>query len=202
MRNRPGALSPGGIGVDIKHNSYNRYLNRIKGQGPSRRGVIPPGYGSPIPFNLAFPIYGGKTVKTSIVGGCECPVVENNSAGHYIYGNIQNAIQDQIYNVTYQFNVGDTVWALKPPTYTTFYKATILSINGQSYLIQFTDDNSTLQTTISFLLIYYDCNCPPQTSLEEQVLNLETDGVGSEFLNAQGTLACSVLSSNFANQVF
>lgn len=31
-RLRPGALSPGGIGVDIKHNSYDRYLNRIKGK--------------------------------------------------------------------------------------------------------------------------------------------------------------------------
>ncbi len=25
---RPGAMSPGGSGVDIKHNSYDRYLNR------------------------------------------------------------------------------------------------------------------------------------------------------------------------------
>lgn len=37
-RNRPGASRPGGKGVDIKHNSYARYLNRIKGgamaQGP------------------------------------------------------------------------------------------------------------------------------------------------------------------------
>jgi hypothetical protein len=30
-RLRPGALKPGGTGVDIKHNSYARYLNRIKG---------------------------------------------------------------------------------------------------------------------------------------------------------------------------
>ena len=37
-RLRPGAMRPGGKGVDIKHNSYARYLNRIKGgamaQGP------------------------------------------------------------------------------------------------------------------------------------------------------------------------
>ena len=30
-RLQPGALSPGGVGVDIKHNSYERYLNRLKG---------------------------------------------------------------------------------------------------------------------------------------------------------------------------
>ena len=29
-RERPGACSPGGKGVDIKHNSYDRYLNRRK----------------------------------------------------------------------------------------------------------------------------------------------------------------------------
>jgi len=32
LRLRPGAMSPGGVGVDIKHNSYERYLNRIKGK--------------------------------------------------------------------------------------------------------------------------------------------------------------------------
>jgi len=31
-RHRPGASGPGGAGVDIKHNSYARYLNRIKGK--------------------------------------------------------------------------------------------------------------------------------------------------------------------------
>ena len=28
---RPGCQAPGGIGCDIKHNSYDRYLNRLKG---------------------------------------------------------------------------------------------------------------------------------------------------------------------------
>lgn len=32
-RLRPGSLTPGGTGVDIKHNSYARYLARIKGSG-------------------------------------------------------------------------------------------------------------------------------------------------------------------------
>jgi hypothetical protein len=74
-RCRPGAGCPGGSGVDIKHNSYDRYLNRLKGQGPVRRGVIPPNFGTPLPFNRAFPIYGGKTTKTSIVGdNCACPI--------------------------------------------------------------------------------------------------------------------------------
>jgi hypothetical protein len=74
-RCRPGAGCPGGSGVDIKHNSYDRYLNRLKGRGPVRRDVIPPNYGVPLPFNRAEPIYGGKTIKTSIVGdNCICPI--------------------------------------------------------------------------------------------------------------------------------
>ena len=31
-RVRPGALSPGGEGVGIKHGCYERYLNKLKGQ--------------------------------------------------------------------------------------------------------------------------------------------------------------------------
>ena len=71
---RPGCQTPGGVGCDIKHNSYERYLNRIKGKGPLRRGVVPP-FVPVIPFNRAFPIYGGKTFKTNIVSGCNCPII-------------------------------------------------------------------------------------------------------------------------------
>jgi hypothetical protein len=72
-------MSPGGSGVDIKHNSYDRYLNRLKGKKPIRRGPIPPAFGLPyIPFNRAEPIYGGKVMKTSIVNNCNCPIVSYN----------------------------------------------------------------------------------------------------------------------------
>lgn len=71
---RPGGQSPGGIGCDIKHNSYDRYLNRLKGKGPLRRGKISETFILPyIPFNPAFPIYGGKLFKPAIVNGCVCP---------------------------------------------------------------------------------------------------------------------------------
>ena len=71
---RPGALSPGGSGVDIKHNSYERYLNRLKGKGPLKQDIIPLTYGENIEFNRALPIYGGKTIKTGIISGCDCKV--------------------------------------------------------------------------------------------------------------------------------
>lgn len=64
---RPGNLSPGGVGCDIKHNSYNRYLARIKAAGPLRKENLTIEFGrADIPFDPANPVYGGKTVKTSI----------------------------------------------------------------------------------------------------------------------------------------
>ena len=70
-RGRPGTGTPGGIGVDVKHNSYYRYLNRLKAN-KLKHGIIPPTFGEPILFNRAFPIYGDKTVKTSIINDCKC----------------------------------------------------------------------------------------------------------------------------------
>lgn len=75
---KPGCQTPGGAGCDIKHNSYDRYLNRLKGKGPMRKGVITPTFGQPILFNYAFPVYGGKTTKTNIVNGCNCPINNYN----------------------------------------------------------------------------------------------------------------------------
>lgn len=65
-RCRPGALSPGGVGCDIKHNSYDRYLNRLKGRGPLRQGI-------PTPRHNNQPMTGGKVVNFGIIAGCHCP---------------------------------------------------------------------------------------------------------------------------------
>ena len=154
-RLRPGALSPGGSGVDIKHNSYERYLNRIKGKGPVRRGVIPPTFGLPyIEFNRAFPVYGGKTIKTSIVSGCDCPETELNNSDIKLYEN--SDIQNQILNVTYNYQVGDIVWAKKYYTDLTYEKAEIVDINDGLYTVKFEDDFETVLFKCD-LLIYFDC---------------------------------------------
>ncbi len=64
---RPGNMSPGGVGCDIKHNSYSRYLARLKGSRPLRKEKLPENYGAEhIPFSYIMPVYGGKVVKTSI----------------------------------------------------------------------------------------------------------------------------------------
>jgi len=170
-RNRPGAMSPGGVGCDIKHNSYVRYLNKIKGRSPLRRGIIPPGYGKPIPFNRAFPVYGGKTVKTSIINGCDCPDITNNSEqDKIIYSSKSSDIQDEILSVKYEFNVGDFVWAKKFDSDVTLYKGVIINIIDDNYTVKFDDD---IIRVISYceLLIYFDCNCDERLSLKERVIS-------------------------------
>lgn len=154
---KPGGQTPGGVGCDIKHNSYDRYLNRLKGKGPLRRGVIPANFGTPLPFNPAFPIYGGKTTKTNIVSGCDCPI---DSPGAKLQQDIQ------IYNYplwqpdplgSCGFNVGDYVYAIQ--TGNDFYtRALVLSVTGDVYTIEF--DNGAKQTaTGNELLVYFPCNC-------------------------------------------
>jgi len=60
-RHRPGSSSAPGIGVDVKHGSYHRYLERLKGKGPSRTQSKE----EPIP------LYGNKT-KYYGISDCLC----------------------------------------------------------------------------------------------------------------------------------
>jgi hypothetical protein len=67
-RMRPGACSPGGIGVDIKHNSYDRYLGKLKGKcipGVNNKSI------PNVPSNHILPFQGNKYYKTSITN-CIC----------------------------------------------------------------------------------------------------------------------------------
>lgn len=142
-RLRPGALSPGGYGVDIKHNSYDRYLARIKAKAPLRRGIIPKTFASGfIPFNRAYPIYGGKEFKTAIIERCKdyCSVKKGEIAIDKLFGSTD--LQSEILNITYTFTVGQTVYVEKP-TFNTLFKATIQQINGTDIVIQFIDDLTT-----------------------------------------------------------
>jgi hypothetical protein len=150
---RPGCQTPGGVGCDIKHNSYDRYLNRLKGRGPMRRGVVPPNFGKPIPFNPALPVYGGKTMKTNIVNGCSCD--SNPNQNILIYN---NPLWQPYPSANYSFNVGDSVYAIK--TGTCYYsKALVIEINNGVYTIQFNDGTIQDVYDVNNLLIYYPCNC-------------------------------------------
>ena len=158
-RNRPGAMSPGGIGVDIKHNSYNRYLNKIKGKAPLRRGVI--NYS-----DFVSPIYGGKIMKTSIINNCNCS--DDSKEDKLIY-NSNNNLQDKILSVRYTFNIGDFVWAKKFETDTNLYKGEIINIMDELYTVKFSE-NIIRNISYCELTIYFECNCIPSLSFVEELL--------------------------------
>ena len=86
---RPGSTNPGGWGVDIKHNSYYRYLGRLKARKQFKREIVLSTFGQPIPFNRALPVYGAKTMKMNIVTGCNnCPLHSKyNPLVYKIYDN-------------------------------------------------------------------------------------------------------------------
>lgn len=149
---KPGCQTPGGIGCDIKHNSYDRYLNRIKGKAPLRRGVVPHHFGNSITFNLANPIYGGKTFKTNIIENCGCPPEDVLQQDEVIYHNNSSLPYSA---APYKFKVGNYVYA-KQVGHDYFSKAIINAINGNIYTIQFTGNGIT-QTinNINDLLIYF-----------------------------------------------
>lgn len=156
---RPGAQSPGGVGCDIKHNSYDRYLNRIKGKAPLRRGIIPPNFGAPIPFNRAFPVYGGKITKTNIVNNCNCPI-ESKQNDSQIYNNPLYYPEPTI-SCTDIFKVGDYVYTTQGSS-PYYVKALIIDYDTESqiYTVQF--DNTSEETkTCHELRIYFPCNCIP-----------------------------------------
>jgi hypothetical protein len=185
---KPGSQTPGGKGCDIKHNSYDRYLNRLKGKGPMRRGVVPPNFGKPIIFNPAFPIYGGKTIKTNIVdAGCDCPISNNEQQDINIYN---NPLFNPYPSNNLSFNVGDYVYAIQNGT-SYYSRAIVVSKSENIYTIKF--DNDTIQTAnIVDLLIYFPCNCT-------------TNGPSILFSNDSGksfliSATCSLPINTLANQ--
>ena len=190
---RPGCQTPGGVGCDIKHNSYDRYLNRLKGKGPMRRGVVPPNFGKPILFNPAFPVYGGKTMKTNIVNGCSCD--SNPTQNILIYNNPLW----QPYPFTsakYGVYVGNYVFAIK--TGTNYYsKALVIAINNGVYTIQFIDcEDGTIQNTNNVNeLLYYPCDDCYQKPKQFSFNPVEFIGYNKYGLN------CVIPATNFLNNL-
>lgn len=151
---KPGSQTPGGKGVDIKHNSYDRYLNRMKGKKVLRRGAVPPVFQSPsLPYNRAYPIYGSKLLKTSIVSGCTCPI-NDPSSNFYLYN---NPFYFNINDVKFEFYVGQYVYA-KEGTNNYYSKGLITEINGNLYTVEF-ENGFTQVYTQNELRIFFVCNC-------------------------------------------
>jgi hypothetical protein len=154
---RPGTQTPGGIGCDIKHNSYDRFLNKLKGKTVLRRGVIPPTVGLPyLPFNPAFPVYGGKQFKTSIVSGCNCPPNQNvKNSDIKIYNNPY--FQD-INDVVFKYGVGMFVYAYEDSLKTNAKAVITEDLGNNTFVIRF-DDGTVKTVTSSEIVQYFPCNC-------------------------------------------
>jgi hypothetical protein len=172
---RPGTQTPGGIGCDIKHNSYDRYLNKLKGKKVLRRGVIPPTFGLPqIPFNPAFPVYGGKQFNTSIVADCNCPEDQNTSISDAkLY---KNPNFYDINDVVFKYGVGMYVYAYENNTNDKVRAKIIQDLGHNDFIIQF-DDGTTKTVTTSEIGPYYPCNCDGITY--QSPLNVLANGLDS-----------------------
>jgi len=164
---RPGTQTPGGVGCDIKHNSYDRFLNKLKGRKILRRGVIPPTFGLPhIPFNPAFPIYGGKQFKTAIVADCNCSLEQKVSLSDALLYNNPN-FQD-INEIVFKYGVGMFVYAYEDSKNTMSKAEIIHDLGNDVFVIKF--DDETTRTISAFELVqYYPCKCDgitPDLSLD------------------------------------
>ena len=164
---KPGSQTPGGIGCDIKHNSYDRYLNRLKGKGPLRRGPIPPGFSAPdIPFNRAFPVYGGKIMKTSIVNGCNCPITPKSNDEALYYNPYYQPLPDG--KIVY--HVGQYVYA-KEGNNDYYSKALIINVDESNSIFEIQFENGVTQfVTTSEMKIYFNCECVPNSILEQNLV--------------------------------
>ena len=88
---RPGGQAPGGKGCEVKHGSYERYLNRLKGKGPLRR-------------NVQVSVDARVTGRTNVVAGCNCDATSNQQ----IYTDTKFA---EIDGIQYAFAIGKHVIA-------------------------------------------------------------------------------------------
>ena len=168
---RPGGQSPGGVGCDIKHNSYDRYLNRLKGKGPLRRGVVPDTLNTGVSTNYdaisansrsannAFPIYGGKFFKTNIVNGCDCPIEDKQSDFNRDVEIYRDPFYWDINTISFRFAEGDYVYAVEPGN--TFYTRAIITADNGNGTFDILFDDGTIETNVPVneLKIYYPCNC-------------------------------------------
>lgn len=123
VRNRPGAMSPGGLGVDIKHNSYERYLNRIKGKGLLKKGKVQ--------VNDEQRMTGGKDSRLAIVNNCFCEKDKNMNM------NNMKEFNDVMYDIKYIFEENQTILVRKNKYNKIWYKGIIIGIFDNIYLIDF-----------------------------------------------------------------
>lgn len=131
---RPGGQAPGGKGCDVKHGSYERYLNRLKGKGVLRRNI-----------------QANITGRTSIVSGCNCDVTNNQ----ILYTDPKAVNID---GGEFEFAVGDQVFA-KEAGSAYYSRAIVISSEGNNmYVIRYDYDETVETKHRNELKIFTCCN--------------------------------------------
>jgi hypothetical protein len=191
-RLRPGAMSPGGVGCDIKHNSYERYLNRLKGKAPLRRGVIPPNFGiEEIPFNRAFPIYGDKVMKTSIVSGCDCPISDNKN-DYKIF----NSTQTYDFNIPYKYSVGQNILVVVDGVQELV--TIIADLGNGNFIIQFENGEMIEANQSEFIIYDSACNYDVRDYNSPNFIHPGGSFV-DQFSGPNDVVACQKLNGSISN---
>lgn len=126
VSNKPGSMSPGGLGVDIKHNSYERYLNRLKGKGLLKKGIVQISDGQKMT--------GGKKSRLAIVNNCNC--INNEEPEEYENYNISE-FDDIMYNFRYNFQENDIVLVKKNKYDNLWHRGIIIKILDDIFVIDF-----------------------------------------------------------------
>jgi len=170
---KPGTQTPGGVGCDIKHNSYDRYLNRLKSKAPLRRGTVPNSfYSYQLPFNRARPVYGGKLFKTNIVAGCDCTPVNSNNSNNPYYNYYGLSKSMPVLQIT--FEVGQNVM-LFYKAYKTYIYGEITAVNWNGTydgLFVINNMQTTIQNIYGNQLIptYKKCAIDPCVTVDKSVV--------------------------------
>jgi hypothetical protein len=164
-RLQPGAMSPGGVGCDIKHNSYERYLNRLKGKSVLRRGSIPYDFGFGLKnytFNRAFPIYGGKTTKLNIINGCNCPLTPSNDnnidlqKSVYLDSNVLLIDPYKNKEEKYFYKLHDNVYFIHDNSLISGIIIENINNSNSEYLVEFVYNNKKKQLVLNYYDIFSD----------------------------------------------
>jgi hypothetical protein len=172
---RPGTQTPGGVGCDIKHNSYDRFLNKLKGRKILRRGAIPPTFGLPyIPFNPAFPVYGAKQFKTAIVADCNCPPDQNTVDSDVLL--YKNPFFQDTNSIVFKYGVGMYVYTYDVRRNSNVRAQIIEDLGNDIFVIKF-DDGTTKTVNSSEIIQYFPCNCDGIYNLNLDVLANGIDSV-------------------------
>jgi hypothetical protein len=196
-RLQPGATSPGGVGCDIKHNSYDRYLNRLKGKSVLRRGTIPYNFGIGLKdytFNRAYPIYGGKTTKLNIINGCNCPLTPANDNSDIdikksIYLDSNVLLNDPYKNSNYKYNykIHDTVYFMYNKSF--IHGKIIQILNNNEYLVEFDYNNKNIELILNYYDIYSDMEMSLDSNKEITCLdNCYDNSIVYKYYNEDGLL--------------